>query len=73
MRIGLLTNIPGAWPIHCHMGWHLVGGKLAVMAVQIEGAKQPNTSAEVAEVCPHLFISSLSFFAASNTLHNHRN
>lgn len=27
---------PGVWAIHCHLGWHLANGKLAVIVVQPE-------------------------------------
>ncbi|WRT68665.1 uncharacterized protein IL334_005644 [Kwoniella shivajii] len=28
------TDNPGVWTIHCHIGWHLAQGKLAVMIVR---------------------------------------
>lgn len=30
---------PGVWAIHCHLGWHLANGKLAVIVVQPEKLK----------------------------------
>jgi len=32
--IRLLADIPGAWIIHCHIGWHIAGGFAGVVAVQ---------------------------------------
>lgn len=40
----LITDTPGVWPIHCHIGWHLSEGKLAAMVVRpdaIKGFSQP--------------------------------
>lgn len=28
---GLYIDLPGVWPLHCHIGWHLSEGKLAAM------------------------------------------
>ncbi|KAK8854564.1 hypothetical protein IAR55_003303 [Kwoniella newhampshirensis] len=40
----ILTNNPGVWALHCHIGWHLSTGKLATIVVQpetIKGFEQP--------------------------------
>lgn len=29
-----MTDNPGVWPLHCHIGWHLAVGKMAVIVVQ---------------------------------------
>jgi hypothetical protein len=39
-----MTDTPGVWPIHCHIGWHLSEGKMAAVVIQpdtIKGFKQP--------------------------------
>ncbi|WWD19299.1 hypothetical protein CI109_103757 [Kwoniella shandongensis] len=35
----ILTNNPGVWALHCHIGWHLSAGKLATIVVQPEAIK----------------------------------
>lgn len=30
----LVTDTPGVWPLHCHVGWHLSKGKLAMIIVR---------------------------------------
>ncbi|KAF9516469.1 multicopper oxidase [Hydnum rufescens UP504] len=32
--IRIITDNPGVWPLHCHIGWHLAVGKLAAIVVQ---------------------------------------
>ncbi|TXT15210.1 uncharacterized protein COLE_01403 [Cutaneotrichosporon oleaginosum] len=32
--IRLITDDPGVWPIHCHIGWHVGVGKLGVLVVR---------------------------------------
>lgn len=34
-----MTDNPGVWPLHCHIGWHLSIGKLAAIVVQPETVK----------------------------------
>ncbi|WOO78380.1 Laccase-2 [Vanrija pseudolonga] len=35
----LITDTPGVWPIHCHIGWHLAVGKMGVVVVQPDTIK----------------------------------
>lgn len=40
----LQLDDPGVWPLHCHIGWHLSVGKLAVVVVgqdQMKSFAQP--------------------------------
>jgi hypothetical protein len=32
--------LPGVWPLHCHIGWHLSEGKLAAFVYLPEKVKQ---------------------------------
>lgn len=32
--IRVITDDPGVWPIHCHIGWHVGVGKLGVLVVR---------------------------------------
>ncbi|WVQ79588.1 hypothetical protein IAT38_001688 [Cryptococcus sp. DSM 104549] len=32
----IVTDNPGVWAVHCHIGWHLAEGKLAAVVVQPE-------------------------------------
>ncbi|WVQ90651.1 hypothetical protein IAS59_004432 [Cryptococcus gattii] len=36
----LVTDNPGVWALHCHIGWHLAKGKLAVVVVQPQEIEQ---------------------------------
>lgn len=41
----LKLDDPGVWPLHCHIGWHLAVGKLAVVVVRpdvMKGFAQPD-------------------------------
>lgn len=42
--LSITTDNPGVWALHCHIGWHLTEGKLAVVVVQ------PNAVGQIA--CP---------------------
>lgn len=42
--LSIVTDNPGVWALHCHIGWHLTEGKLAVVVVQ------PNAVGQIA--CP---------------------
>lgn len=49
---GMYTNLPGVWPLHCHIGWHLSEGKLAAIVFQPEAIRsidQPEEWLEVSE------------------------
>ncbi|GFZ52064.1 hypothetical protein JCM24511_09836 [Saitozyma sp. JCM 24511] len=35
----IITDNPGVWPLHCHIGWHLSEGKLAAIVVQPDAVK----------------------------------
>ncbi|RSH85652.1 laccase, multicopper oxidase, benzenediol:oxygen oxidorectuctase [Saitozyma podzolica] len=40
----IITDTPGVWPLHCHIGWHLAQGKMAAIVVQpdaVERIAQP--------------------------------
>jgi FtsP/CotA-like multicopper oxidase with cupredoxin domain len=42
--LGIITDTPGVWPLHCHIGWHLAQGKMAAIVVQpdaVERIAQP--------------------------------
>lgn len=42
----IITDTPGVWPLHCHIGWHLSVGKLGVVVIRPdEIAKQTNPAA----------------------------
>lgn len=36
---GIMIDLPGVWPLHCHIGWHLSEGKLAAIVYQPEAIK----------------------------------
>lgn len=38
--VRVIADIPGAWLVHCHIGWHLAGGFAGVVTVQPEAIKQ---------------------------------
>ena len=42
---------PGVWAIHCHLGWHLANGKLAVIVVQPEKLKHLHQPRERYGLC----------------------
>ncbi|KAK4689611.1 hypothetical protein P7C73_g475, partial [Tremellales sp. Uapishka_1] len=35
----LITDVPGVWPLHCHIGWHLAAGKMAAVVIQPDAIK----------------------------------
>ena len=37
---GMQTDVPGVWPIHCHIGLHLSEGKMAAMVIQPDVIRQ---------------------------------
>ncbi|RSH77255.1 laccase, multicopper oxidase, benzenediol:oxygen oxidorectuctase [Apiotrichum porosum] len=42
----IMTDTPGVWPLHCHIGWHLAVGKLGVVVIRPdEVRKQAQPSA----------------------------
>ncbi|OXC83396.1 Cu-oxidase [Cryptococcus neoformans Tu259-1] len=36
----IISDNPGVWALHCHIGWHLAKGKMAVVVVQPEAIKK---------------------------------
>lgn len=43
---GLYVDLPGVWPLHCHIGWHLSEGKLAAMVYLPDKVKKLSKPAE---------------------------
>lgn len=39
LTLGIYIDLPGVWPLHCHIGWHLSEGKLAAIIYQPEAIK----------------------------------
>jgi hypothetical protein len=37
---GLITDVAGVWPIHCHIGLHLSEGKMAAMVIQPDAVRK---------------------------------
>ncbi|KAF9508507.1 multicopper oxidase [Hydnum rufescens UP504] len=48
----ILTDEPGVFALHCHMGWHLAHGKLAAVVVQPDAIPKLALPDEAAHVCP---------------------
>ncbi|WVQ82717.1 hypothetical protein IAT38_004849 [Cryptococcus sp. DSM 104549] len=46
-----ITNNPGVWSMHCHIGWHLAEGKLAAVIVQPEAITQSLRPADWTGLC----------------------
>ncbi|BEI84830.1 hypothetical protein CcaverHIS002_0502310 [Cutaneotrichosporon cavernicola] len=38
----VITDDPGVWPIHCHIGWHVGVGKLGVLVVRPDDIRKDN-------------------------------
>ncbi|OXG19097.1 hypothetical protein C367_04541 [Cryptococcus neoformans Ze90-1] len=36
----IISDNPGVWALHCHIGWHLAKGKMAVVVIQPEAIKK---------------------------------
>uniref|UniRef100_A0A0S1MJA6 Multicopper-oxidase laccase-like protein n=1 Tax=Phakopsora pachyrhizi TaxID=170000 RepID=A0A0S1MJA6_PHAPC len=50
--VRILTDIPGVWILHCHIGWHLAGGFASVVVVQPERIKSEfNIPEDNLELC----------------------
>lgn len=47
----LPLNLPGVWPIHCHIGWHLSVGKLAVVVVKQDEMRAFDRPADWSALC----------------------
>lgn len=47
----LKTDIPGAWIMHCHIGWHIAGGFAGVVVVQPEATKLFKIPKENLDLC----------------------
>lgn len=51
--LGIITDTPGVWPLHCHIEWHLAQGKMAAIVVQpdaVERISQPSDWSDVSRV-----------------------
>lgn len=47
----VITDTPGVWPMHCHIGWHLAVGKLGVIVVRPDEIKKQTQSAQWHGLC----------------------
>lgn len=47
----IITDDPGVWPLHCHIGWHVGVGKLGVLVVRPEDLKKQQLPAEWYSTC----------------------
>jgi len=52
--IRLVTDTPGVWPLHCHLGWHLSAGKLALIVVRPDEVRKFQKPAEWLGLCKGL-------------------
>lgn len=50
---------PGVWPIHCHIGWHLAAGKMAVVTVRPDSIKVQDIPNDWREMCNGLDINEI--------------
>lgn len=51
--VRLRTDIPGAWIMHCHIGWHIAGGFAGIVVVQPDVIKHFQIPKENLELCAH--------------------
>lgn len=49
--IRIVTDTPGVWPIHCHIGWHLSEGKMAIVVVRPDEVRKFQRPADWAGLC----------------------
>jgi len=56
---GLYIDLPGVWPLHCHIGWHLSEGKLAAMVYLPEKVKRLDKPSDWTNVSGILHINAL--------------
>jgi len=50
----ILTDEPGVFALHCHLGWHLVHGKMAAVVVQPEAIQHldiPDAAIHLCDSC----------------------
>ncbi|WVQ77653.1 hypothetical protein IAR50_007341 [Cryptococcus sp. DSM 104548] len=47
----IITDNPGVHAVHCHIGWHLAEGKLAVVIVQQDAVQKLNSPSEWLSLC----------------------
>jgi FtsP/CotA-like multicopper oxidase with cupredoxin domain len=47
----IITDTPGVWPIHCHIGWHLATGKLGVFVIRPDVVATFTQPAEWSNLC----------------------
>jgi hypothetical protein len=50
--IRITNDIPGVWPLHCHIAWHLAQGFLGVVVSKPEEIMAIGVPYEVRELCP---------------------
>ncbi|KAF9515686.1 multicopper oxidase, partial [Hydnum rufescens UP504] len=48
----IVTDEPGVFALHCHMGWHLAHGKMAAVVVQPDAIPKLALPDQAAHVCP---------------------
>ncbi|KAF9516441.1 multicopper oxidase [Hydnum rufescens UP504] len=49
--IRIITDNPGVWPLHCHIGWHLGVGKMATIVVQPAAIRNLSVPAAATALC----------------------
>ena len=67
---GLYIDLPGVWPLHCHIGWHLSEGKLAAMVYlpgKVKRLDKPSDWTNVSRI-PHRGASGAELTAAVRVL-----
>jgi len=47
----IITDNPGVWPIHCHIGWHLAVGKLGVFIIRPDEVQKFSQPADWSNLC----------------------
>ncbi|SNX83691.1 related to FET5 - multicopper oxidase [Melanopsichium pennsylvanicum] len=50
--IRILANLPGVWPLHCHIAMHVAEGLMAAVAIHPKKIQQMPFSQEVLDLCP---------------------
>ncbi|WAQ88008.1 hypothetical protein PtA15_9A133 [Puccinia triticina] len=49
--IRILADIPGAWIMHCHIGWHIAGGFAGIVVVQPDAVRRFEIPEESIALC----------------------
>ncbi|GFZ52063.1 hypothetical protein JCM24511_09835 [Saitozyma sp. JCM 24511] len=47
----IITDTPGVWPLHCHIGWHLAQGKMAAIVVQPDAVERISQPSDWSDLC----------------------